>query len=360
MPRGEGTFMTSDRWAARLAPTLPGSAGWVLLELSYQSNYEDKTLTVGDLMKVIPTGERAIQKGLKCLIELGHVMPVPNEKAYLIVGACTDLARSVRSNQRARWERKNAQDSKNPFAYSEINRPLIEGIEKGKKEGRKAAPEEVIPDASLPASPPAQDLEIEQQRADARTADAATQASPSQGSSELIQANEETATPLVGVNTSRAARRAELPPLPVTPAAAAFTEICGAFFAKVQALHLTRWHGQYSPEFITLAWRLSALEEKPTYAFADWLDRSPGKPWPDALRHRYELDVAPELAQTGTAAVKPRELPVKPGDLVRWADGQTATVERCQSVDFVTDHEDDARGYVPYSAIGRSVEVLHS
>ncbi|WP_407538907.1 hypothetical protein Q0M94_12075 [Deinococcus radiomollis] len=163
----------------------------------------------------------------------------------------------------------------------------------------------------------------------------------------------------MGFNTSRAAPRAELPPLPVSPAAAFFTEVTGAFFAKVQAQHLARWHGQYSPEFIALAWKLSALEERPTFAFADWLDRSPNKPWPASLRSRYELDVAPELAGQ-EAAVKPRELPVKPGDLVRWADGQTAKVERCERVDFVTDHEDDARGYVPYSAIGRGVEVLHS
>ena len=239
--------------------------------------------------------------------------------------------------------------------------PAIEVHNKKEEKEEKASKletDQITPDAFPPACPPVQDSTSESLQADAPTAEAADEASPSPEMFNTAQAIPETRTPPVGVNTSRAAPRAELPPVPLTPAAAFFTEVTGAFFAKVQAQHLARWHGQYSAEFIVLAWKFSALEERPTYAFADWLDRRPAKPWPDALRRLYELDVDPNFGQE--APVKPRELPVKPGDLVRWADGETATVERCERVDFVTDHEDDARGYVPYSAIGRSVEVLHS
>jgi hypothetical protein len=340
--RNRGTYTSMYNWALDLAPSLPGAGGWVLNVLNRQANYRAASRTVGQLVDALPYKQRSIETALSYLVAEGYVISCGNE--YVLRGACTELAQGLRTNLRSGYDVKSVQDEETTRIYFSISSPKKkEGKEEGRKEG--GGPEVTeISDASLPAHLPSSNPQIEEQRAEARTADAAIQ---------------ETAPPPVGVNTSRAAPRAELPPLPVPPAAAFFAEVTGAFFARVQAQHLARWHGQYSPEFITLAWRLSALEERPTFAFADWLDRSPNKPWPASLRSRYELDVAPELASE-TGPPKPRELPVKPGDLVRWADGSTATVERCERVDFVTDHEDDARGYVPYSAIGRGVEVLHS
>jgi len=357
--RNRGTYTSMYNWALDLAPTLPGAAGWVLGILNRQANYRAASRTVGQLLDALPYKQRSIETALRFLVTEGYAVSCGNE--YALRGACTELAQGLRANLRSEYDIKSVQEGETTRIYFSITSPKKkEGKEEGRKAGEGLELGE-IPDASLPAILPAQTLEPrpEQQRADARTADAAQQASPSPVPFETPKATGETRTPPVGVNTTRAAPRADLPPPPLTPAAALFTEVCGTFFARVQAQHLTRWHAQYSPEFIALAWRLSALEERPTFAFADWLDRSPGKAWPTGLRARYELDVAPELVGQDLTA-KPRELPVKVGDLVRWADGQTATVERCQSVDFVTDHEDDARGYVPYSAIGKSVEVLHS
>ncbi|WP_407570706.1 hypothetical protein [Deinococcus altitudinis] len=357
MSRNRGTYTSMYNWALDLAPALPGAAGWVLEVLNRQANYRAASRTVGQLVDALPYKQRSIEVALRHLVTEGYAISCGNE--YVLRGACTELAQGLRTNLRSEYEVKSVLDGETTRIYFFITSPKKkEGKEEGRKEGAGLEIPE-ISDASLPALSPVQTSESEQIRADAQTADAVPEAAPSPEMFKTVEAIPETKTPPVGYNTTRAAPRAELPPVPVPPAVAFFTEVTGAFFARVQVQHLARWHGQYSPEFITLAWKLSALEERPTFAFADWLDRSPNKPWPDALRRRYELDVAPELAGQ-EAAVKPRELPVKPGDLVRWADGQTAKVERCERVDFVTDHEDDARGYVPYSAIGKGVEVLHS
>lgn len=48
------------------------------------------------------------------------------------------------------------------------------------------------------------------------------------------------------------------------------------------------------------------------------------------------------------------------GDLLRWANGATATVQRVDSAFAVTDAEDDRLAYVPLAQLGQVVEVLRS
>lgn len=134
MPRAKGTFMTTDRWVAELAPTLPGCAGWVLLELSYQANYEDKQLTVAELTRRVHRSERPVQEAVNHLLAHGYAVPDPLNSAVMAAGSASNLAQALRTNQRARWEKKYAQHTVSPFAYPAITGGKREEVEKEKKE----------------------------------------------------------------------------------------------------------------------------------------------------------------------------------------------------------------------------------
>lgn len=72
MPRAKGTYVTLDRWVFELAPKLPGAAGVILERLSAQSNYQQKSLTVGQLCHYLPYKERAVQNALAYLVAEGY------------------------------------------------------------------------------------------------------------------------------------------------------------------------------------------------------------------------------------------------------------------------------------------------
>lgn len=128
MPRPRGTYATLENWALDLAPTLPGAAGWALVTLSRQSNYRKQSMTVGDLMNVLPYKERALQQALAFLVSEGHA--VARDGAHVVRGACAPLALDARTNVRPKQGR-NAQ----PAQESATANPAIE-VHKGRnKEG---------------------------------------------------------------------------------------------------------------------------------------------------------------------------------------------------------------------------------
>ena len=87
-------------------------------------------------------------------------------------------------------------------------------------------------------------------------------------------------------------------------------------------------------------------------AFVWMLNRE--REWPEALKAQYARDL------TAAADAGKPKIRVQVGDLLRWADGETAMVERVDSALMITDSDNDARGYVPLSLIGNGVEVLRS
>lgn len=140
----------------------------------------------------------------------------------------------------------------------------------------------------------------------------------------------------------------------------AFHDLAGYGFTATYRLHLARWYDAYSLNFLRLAWRLAPTLPTVKVAavgFVWLLNRE--KEWPEALRAQYERDL--EAAQTPAPSTDRAAAPrVQVGDLLRWPDGHTATVERLDRAQVVTDSEDDRRGYVPFAVIGKSVEVLRS
>ena len=74
MARERGTYAVIDNWARKLAPTLPGAAGWVLLELSAQASHREQGMTPGNLLDAIPFTSRTIDKGIVYLIIHGHAV----------------------------------------------------------------------------------------------------------------------------------------------------------------------------------------------------------------------------------------------------------------------------------------------
>ena len=165
-------------------------------------------------------------------------------------------------------------------------------------------------------------------------------------------ANGETAAPTRG---SKGAGRAA----PTDEAALHFFHgLAGYGFTANYRLHLARWFGDYTPAFLRLAWRLAPTlpgVKVSAVGFVWLLNRE--KEWPEALRAHYERELSAAAQPTAAAASAPR---VVAGDLLRWANGATATVQRVDSAFAVTDAEDDRLAYVPLAQLGQGVEVLRS
>ena len=149
-------------------------------------------------------------------------------------------------------------------------------------------------------------------------------------------------------------------PSPVAPSAAdaaalLFHDLAGYNFVSSHRASLERWSAAYSPAFLRLAYRLApglAGVRVGQHAFAWLLNRE--REWPEELKAQYQRDLQP------AAVSVPLTIIVQPGDVLRWPDGRTATVERVDNADAVTDAPDDERGYVPLAVIGRSVQVVRA
>lgn len=136
-----------------------------------------------------------------------------------------------------------------------------------------------------------------------------------------------------------------------------FNDIAGYGFVSRYRNDLARWHRDYSPEFLRLAYKLSGSlpGTKGIWTFADLLNRDPRREWPEQLQAQYQRDV-----QTSLKPAESETPRVQVGDLLRFTDGETVSVLRVDSATLVTDSDADGRGYVPFRLLGRGVEVLRS
>jgi len=206
MPRAKGTYVTLDRWVFELSPKLPGAAGVILERLSAQSNYRQKSLTVGQLCHVLPFKERALQNAVAYLVARGYA--VMNANAYSLGSCVANDAPANRTGVRVASVRPYASDALAtrtdvrfaqgldaiPAQESEELNPAIESPREG-REGRERKEEQIKTRAQKSTAP----IEIV----------------PPQES--LIETN----TPAVAIQTNDAAldtilrrRAAELPELP--------------------------------------------------------------------------------------------------------------------------------------------------
>lgn len=121
MARARGTYAVIDNWARKLAPTLPGAAGWVLLELSYQSNYHDVFMQVGDLTRALPYKERAIEIALSYLVQAEYAEK--HRASYCLKGAhvCAEKAQ-----ERAEKAQVEARATRTDVRFQEAEKPRQE------------------------------------------------------------------------------------------------------------------------------------------------------------------------------------------------------------------------------------------
>lgn len=251
MVRGEQTLMPN--WAIRAARELKGAEGWVLLALAERSQYRESALNLGDLMSATGYGERAVQKALHRLRDLGHVVSVGGLHC-LFRAACP--VRSAPAKIRAAGEPQCVQ---------------------GEPQFTRAAPEHPKPQPD--------------------THGVRTTIHPKQ--TENVFPDEEK-RPLKYKEVKEEKReipgeveaREDRPANPAHQALVFFEHLCGYGFAISHNPHLTRWWDTYTPEFLTLAWRLAPAAPgshgRAQWVFVDWLNRHPNKPWPDELTLAYK------------------------------------------------------------------------
>lgn len=81
--RAKGTYGTIDNWVLHTAPRLPLAAGWVLLALENQSNYDrSKGLTLAGLCEATGREPDQVRRGVALLLEYG--MARQAGRTYLI------------------------------------------------------------------------------------------------------------------------------------------------------------------------------------------------------------------------------------------------------------------------------------
>jgi len=167
MPRAKGTYVTLDRWVFELSPKLPGAAGVILERLSAQSNYRQKSLTVGQLCHVLPFKERALQNAVAYLVARGYA--VMNANAYSLGSCVANDAPANRTGVRVARVRPYASDALAtrtdvrfaqgldaiPAQESEELNPAIESPREGRegREGRERKEEQIKTRAQKSTAP---------------------------------------------------------------------------------------------------------------------------------------------------------------------------------------------------------------
>lgn len=298
--------MTADRWVAEKAPKLPGSAGWVLLELSYQSNYDEKGLTVPELMHRLSKGQRTIEEAVKVLLDSGDALYDPETAQVFVKGIAQDLAQALRRNLRQKWAKKNGLDSKRQVNYpwiSDVNRKREKEKEvKARQEGQ-------------PAGLPAQNQTQEGTGMEHQIPDLPSLEKPGTADLEIETPSATNPTPA----TRRPLPAADLPS--VSPAALSLfmglflSHAEGHHFCATNAASLDRWHAAYSPEFVRLAYELAPTlrgVQRASKGFEWLLNRE--RDWPDALRRQYRADMQ-------AAEQKPISDTPQPGEIRVMTDG---------------------------------------
>jgi hypothetical protein len=323
------------------------------MALAERANYTlKKSMTVAEIMVETDLRERATEKALACLQAEGLAQKMGKTWAYLP-------------------EKRVANVSGNGYANENAYDCTSENSEKGVLDGKYNLLKEV--EGSRSASYASGTQPSEQagtreswsqfgtgQGLDGLDVDATTQATalPSQVGIEVSEV-ERTAKPNVGSGVAPTAALLSAPCVAELGGDALalqlFNELAGSQFVVTYRDDLTRWHENYTIDFLRLAWKLAPSVpgvKVASSAFAWMLKRERG--WPEALKAQYERDLTAAVA-SGKSKIR-----VQVGDLLRWEDGATAVVERVDSATVVTDSANEARGYVPLALLGKGVEVLRS
>lgn len=328
----------------------------VLLLLAQRANYRQPTYTTKQIAIALELDPRTAQASTARLAAQGLVLSHEGHHGCKFPASRLQAPRKPAAS---RLQKDSHEQPKNDVQDSENAAP-----NKGIKEERKASYASSTSQTPVQAGGQAASREAEpspvtggHEGPDGPAAHAAPEhLNPSQVDRTGL-ANAGTATSTGGFQGGTAAPRAE-DAGDDGAALRLFHDLAGYRFASDNRLHLARWADAYSVAFLRLAWRLAPTVpgvKIPATAFIWLLNRE--REWPDALKAQYEQDLAATLTPAPAALDAPR---VRAGDLLRWPDGHTATVERVDRTDAVTDSSDDARGYVPLSQIGRGVEVLRS
>lgn len=340
--RGRDTVMPN--WALDAMERLTLSCdNRVLVFLTRHRQYRSNTYTTRQLAIALEIDVRTIQASTARLSAEGLVLTSEGLHCAPDAGSRVRLpaqgARKVSASPLQKDSRENAENSDHNGTPSPLK--------KGNKEIEEASFASREQASGLIAPP-------EGQGPDGPAADAAPgHPTPSQDSRTGLAPVETARAPVVG---ARPAPIRTADPGDDADALQAFHALAGYGFCATYRLHLARWFDAYSPAFLSLAWRVAPTVlgvKVASVGFVWLLNRE--REWPDALKAQYERDLQPVLAPESAPVAR-----VQPGDLLRWPDGHTATVERVDRADAVTDSPDDARGYVPLSVIGRGVEVLRS
>lgn len=377
MQRGHETIIPN--WALDAEETLTLMAdAKVFKRLVRFRQYRDNTYSTLELAYRLEIDPRTVRASLERLREKGLILS--HEGRHCSPEAASKLPPSqLKANASAAQAACKAAAKglqKDPAQISENS--VLDALEASLNKGSNELKEErnvsrvegtdwaILQPSQQPnpetAQSPAQVPDLPEFGADAPAAGAATEDLPTPPQEKNGLAGQKTAT-LTGGLSVAAAR----------PAAASvrqehhgddhdavqmFHDIAGyAFVARYRA-DLARWYREYSPEFLRLAYKISGVlpGAKGIWTFADVLNRDPRREWPEELQAQYRADVQASIKPAAEA----KESPVKVGDLLRFPDGETVTVLRLDHAQAVTDSDDLDRGYIAYSAIGRSVEVLHS
>ena len=272
-----GTFGTLPAWALEALPTLSPTAVLVLVRLAYAARLRNPTVSRGELLDYTGRSPDQLARALRELQEAGHIQVTPG--GYALAGARTDARTDARKNARTDARKNAACRAEKPRA--ERQKTVPEEVEEEEKEeylasvqlgeGESGLREQPEKGGNGPANP--------------------GPASQEKNNQATGQGGELTAGP----------PPPPVPPAPPAPRAADygdddaavrfFHDLAGYGFVMSNREHLARWHRDYSPEFLRLAWRLARQMPGVRVPAAGlvWLLNGE-KPWPDELRAQFRRD----------------------------------------------------------------------
>lgn len=356
--QGQDTLMPN--WALDAMEHLTLAADLrLLIFLTRHRAYRANAFSTRQLAIALEIDLRTVQASAVRLAQLGLILSAEGRhcsaEASSRVRPTTKTAQASRKAAASPLQKDSRREVENAVPDEDFS-PLNKGTDelmKASYASRATGAGEPASGLATQADGTGQPMGVTAQGADAPAAGAAT---PDLQTPVQVEpaglANGTTSTPTRGSN--EAGRAA-----PPTDEAALhfFHGLAGYGFTANHRLHLARWFGDYSQAFLRLAWRLAPTlpgVKVPAVGFVWLLNRE--KEWPEALRSHYERELS-AVAQPVATAGAPR---VVAGDLLRWVNGATATVQRVDSAFAVTDAEDDRLAYVPLTQLGQGVEVLRS
>ncbi len=350
MRRGQDTLQPNWALDAMERMTLAADIR-ILTFLTRHRAYRSNTYTTRQISIALELDPRTVQASTARLSTQGLILSGDglhcSAEAASRVRLPAKSAQAPRKSAASPLQKDSRQNSGNDVQDSE-SAPL----NKGRKEERKASYASGEPGIEMPARPPAAAPGLEPSHEEAPAL-----LIPSQVRSTGL-ATPDTDTHPGGGERGAGAALPDAQPDAVRFFGDLLGPANGSHFVMSNLYHVDRWLAEYSPAFIRLAWKFapSVPGVRRRSAGLVWLLNGE-REWPEELRAQYEADLQAERDRQRPASAAAR---VQIGDLLRWPDGHTATVQRLDRAQVVTDSEDDARGYVPFVLIGQGVEVLRS